>query len=73
MQLVDLQNRFPSELSGGQRQRVALARAFARQPKLLLLDEAFSAVDYPTRKTLYEELIKLRERIAIPIVMVTHD
>jgi molybdate transport system ATP-binding protein len=73
MGLLDLQRRFPHELSGGQRQRVALARAFARNPKLLLLDEAFSAVDHPTRKILYEELIKLRQRIDIPIVMVTHD
>jgi molybdate transport system ATP-binding protein len=73
MGLMDLQNRYPHELSGGQRQRVALARAFARQPQVLLLDEAFSAVDHPTRKILYEELIKLRHRIEIPIVMVTHD
>ena len=73
MGLTDLQKRFPHELSGGQRQRVALARAFARQPEVLLLDEAFSAVDHPTRKILYEELVKLRQRIKIPIVMVTHD
>lgn len=73
MGLLDLRKRFPHELSGGQRQRVALARAFARNPKLLLLDEAFSAVDHPTRKILYEELIKLRQRIDIPMVMVTHD
>ena len=73
MGLTDLQQRFPHELSGGQRQRVALARAFARQPEVLLLDEAFSAVDHPTRKILYEELVKLRQRIKIPIVMVTHD
>lgn len=73
MGLIDLQERYPNQLSGGQRQRVALARAFARNPRILLLDEPFSAVDYPTRKTLYEELIKLRERISIPIIMVTHD
>jgi molybdate transport system ATP-binding protein len=73
MGLMDFRNRFPHELSGGQQQRVALARAFVRQPKLLLLDEAFSAVDHPTRKVLYEELIKLRHKIEIPIVMVTHD
>ena len=73
MQLDGLAARRPHELSGGQRQRVALARALARSPRLLLLDEAFSAVDQPTRQALYDELVKLRERVGIPIVMVTHD
>ncbi len=73
MGLIDFHHRLPDQLSGGQRQRVALARAFARKPQVLLLDEPFSAVDHPTRKTLYEELIKLREKISIPIVIVTHD
>ncbi len=73
MQLDGLAWRRPHELSGGQRQRVALARALARQPRLLLLDEAFSAVDQPTRQSLYDELVKLRERVQLPIVMVTHD
>jgi molybdate transport system ATP-binding protein len=73
MQLDGLARRRPHELSGGQRQRVALARALARRPQVLLLDEAFSAVDQPTRQSLYDELIKLRERVRLPIVMVTHD
>lgn len=73
MQLDGLAGRRPHELSGGQRQRVALARALARQPRLLLLDEAFSAVDQPTRQSMYDELIGLRERVQLPIVMVTHD
>jgi len=73
LEIGDQAKSFPARLSGGQRQRVALARALARSPKLLLLDEAFSAVDQPTRQALYDELVKLRERVGIPIVMVTHD
>jgi molybdate transport system ATP-binding protein len=73
MQLDGLAARKPHELSGGQRQRVALARALARDPAVLLLDEAFSAVDQPTRQSLYDELIKLRARVPLPIIMVTHD
>jgi molybdate transport system ATP-binding protein len=73
MRLDGLAERKPHELSGGQRQRLAIARALARQPQLLLLDEAFSAVDQPTRQALYDELEGLRERVRLPIVMVTHD
>jgi molybdate transport system ATP-binding protein len=73
MQLDGLAQRKPHELSGGQRQRVALARALARRPAVLLLDEAFAAVDQPTRQSLYDELVKLRARVSLPIIMVTHD
>ena len=73
MGLSGLQHRRPAQLSGGQQQRVALARALAREPQVLLLDEPFSAVDAPTRQTLYRELAALRQRIAIPMVLVTHD
>ena len=65
--------RRPAALSGGQQQRVALARALARQPRLLLLDEPFSAVDQMNRQGLYDLLADLRQDLAIPIILVTHD
>lgn len=72
-QIAGLEDRYPRELSGGQKQRVALARAIAREPRVLLLDEPFSAVDRGTRKQLYVELLRLHERIAATMVIVTHD
>jgi molybdate transport system ATP-binding protein len=69
----ELQQRKPAQLSGGQQQRVALARALARSPKVLLLDEPFSAVDQLSRQGLYELLADLRAELDIPIVLVTHD
>lgn len=72
-QITGLDERYPRELSGGQKQRVALARAIAREPRVLLLDEPFSAVDRSTRKQLYVELLRLHERIAATMVLVTHD
>lgn len=71
--LDGLEERRPAELSGGQQQRVAVARALARDPEVLLLDEPFSAVDRATREKLYQELAELRRRLAMPIVLVTHD
>ncbi len=69
----ELVHRRPAALSGGQQQRVALARALARQPRLLLLDEPFSAVDQMNRRALYEVIADLRQDLDIPIVLVTHD
>jgi molybdate transport system ATP-binding protein len=71
--LDGLEHRLPSELSGGQQQRVALARALARNPAVLLLDEPFSAVDAPSRTSLYRELANLRNSVSTPMVLVTHD
>jgi molybdate transport system ATP-binding protein len=73
MGIANLAERMPHQLSGGQQQRVALARALARQPKALLLDEPFSAIDAPTRQGLYKTLAELRSDLHIPILLVTHD
>jgi molybdate transport system ATP-binding protein len=71
--LTGLEDRRPAKLSGGQQQRVAIARALAREPRVLLLDEPFSAVDQMTRERLKRELAVLRRSLGCPIIMVTHD
>ena len=73
MGIADLAQRMPYQLSGGQQQRVALARALAKKPSALLLDEPFSAIDAPTRQSLYKILAELRKELNIPILLVTHD
>jgi len=73
IQLESLGKRYPSQLSGGQRQRVALARALAVEPKVLLLDEPFGALDAKVRKELRHWLRQLHEEIHITTLFVTHD
>ncbi len=73
VELGDLGKRFPSQLSGGQRQRVALARALAVDPKVLLLDEPFGALDAAVRKSLRRELRRIHDATGVTTVFVTHD
>jgi NitT/TauT family transport system ATP-binding protein len=71
--LEGFENRFPRELSGGMKQRVAIARTLAYDPKILLLDEPFGALDSQTRETMQDELLRLWLAQRKTVVMVTHD
>ena len=73
VQLPDLGHRYPAQLSGGQRQRVALARALARNPRILLLDEPFGALDAKVRRELRTALREIHDRVGLTSIFVTHD
>jgi sulfate transport system ATP-binding protein len=73
IQLENFGNRYPSQLSGGQRQRVALARALAIEPKVLLLDEPFGALDAKVRQGLRNWLRRLHDELHMTSILVTHD
>ncbi len=69
----DYRNRYPSQLSGGQQQRVGLARALAGDPKVMLMDEPFGAIDAITRETLQNEILRLQHQLKKTILFVSHD
>lgn len=73
MHLTHLASHYPHQISGGQKQRVALARACIRQPRWLLLDEPFSALDTDLRQQMREEVSDLQKELDIPMLLITHD
>jgi molybdate transport system ATP-binding protein len=72
-EITHLAASYPSGLSGGQKQRVALARALIRKPSILLLDEPFSALDSMLRHRMRMELLEIRKKFDVPLVVITHD
>ncbi len=73
LNLTGFERHYPHEISGGMQQRVGLARAFTKNPKVLLMDEPFAAVDMQTRELLQEELLRIWETVKITVLFVTHS
>ncbi len=73
MHLTEFESRYPDELSGGQQQRVAIARAMAMDPRVLLMDEPFSALDAARRKQLHQDLVTLQKEASLIVIYVTHN